>query len=297
LPRASRRLGPASPAELRHLARERSRHRGFASRYFGVHPCANGGWRAVVVKDNRKAGVGSFDSERQAALVRDRLALHLGLSRALLNFPDRRTQPASVEELRRELKATRTAGAHHGNVYRIAGQSSRPWLAHIRVPGGRSLFLGDWATEKDATHAIDRASLYYYGQGVKLRCPRMAARYVPADAATLKVEARREFKSTTTSRYLGVTLRSGAWVATLRHGDRDLYLGRFRREADAARAFDAAALRLRGPRARLNFHPQTGRWLGGRRVLEMARRAPRPVRGPVRPQRQRIRKLSNAVSK
>jgi len=58
-----------------------------------------------------------------------------------------------------------------------------------------------------------------------------------------------------TSNFNGVSRirRSTAWRAQIRHNGKKLHLGTFESELDAAKAFDAAALRLRGEFARLNF--------------------------------------------
>lgn len=56
------------------------------------------------------------------------------------------------------------------------------------------------------------------------------------------------------SRFRGVTRRkeSGKWVAQLRLGKRNVYLGVFDNEVDAARAYDAGVLRLIGSHAVTN---------------------------------------------
>ena len=46
---------------------------------------------------------------------------------------------------------------------------------------------------------------------------------------------------------------SGKWEARIREAGRNHYLGSFNGEADAARAFDAAALAMRGQAAVCNF--------------------------------------------
>ena len=60
---------------------------------------------------------------------------------------------------------------------------------------------------------------------------------------------------TNTSGYKGVVRhhRSGRWNAQIKDGPKSLFLGSFETAADAARAYDEAALRLRGEFARLNF--------------------------------------------
>ena len=64
------------------------------------------------------------------------------------------------------------------------------------------------------------------------------------------------------SRYKGVhKTREGAWVSQIRHNGKRMYVGRFCREEEAARAYNAAARRLFGEFAWLNDvpadHPMT----------------------------------------
>jgi hypothetical protein len=66
---------------------------------------------------------------------------------------------------------------------------------------------------------------------------------------------RRRDKSKTTSRFVGVTFKkhSNRWAARINHNGKTISLGRFDSELDAARAYDAAALKYHKDFARLNF--------------------------------------------
>jgi hypothetical protein len=55
------------------------------------------------------------------------------------------------------------------------------------------------------------------------------------------------------SRYKGVVLTKWGWHAQIRCGDKRPYLGVFATEEEAARVYDAAARRLHGEFAKLNF--------------------------------------------
>jgi predicted CoA-substrate-specific enzyme activase len=66
---------------------------------------------------------------------------------------------------------------------------------------------------------------------------------------------RRKTKSKTSSRFIGVCFHKSQkrWCANIRHNGKKLWLGSFVSEIDAARAYDAAALKYHGQFARLNF--------------------------------------------
>jgi hypothetical protein len=96
-------------------------------------------------------------------------------------------------------------------------------------------------------------------------------RIEPASASALVSEARKEGKLARSSRYIGVSwaeAQSG-WRAQIGHDGRNTAIGIFSKERNAAEAYDARAIALRGDRARINFHPVTGRQVWGKRVSEL----------------------------
>lgn len=72
-------------------------------------------------------------------------------------------------------------------------------------------------------------------------------------------QANRRKSPGTSSAYKGVTLdtKKGGWIAYIKVRQKRIHLGHFADEVDAARAYDAAALKYFGEFARPNFNPVT----------------------------------------
>lgn len=115
-------LTPASPRQLsrelitnnklrkhrKKLRTRKSRPPGEYHGYIGVlYIAPTHRWQASVTHDGVSYQVNSYDTEAEAAEARDRLAKFLKGREAVLNFPNKRLKPASVEELREERRLAR----------------------------------------------------------------------------------------------------------------------------------------------------------------------------------------------
>jgi hypothetical protein len=165
-----------------------------------------------------------------------------------------------------ERKARTTTSKYVGVHYR---GGARPWIAELAPPGKRHHLLGSWTSELDAARAYDRAARYYIGDGAELNLPDETLE--PADAPTLAAEARVEFKASCTSEYVGVAWdrRKQIWRAMTRRSGTTFHLGEYRRERDAALAYDAKSLEFGDRFARINFHPETGERTWGKRIVDL----------------------------
>lgn len=259
LPSESRTLGPCSPDDLRRIAgSERRRARG-ASRFRGViwnHQLKK--WRAFVRVDGTIEVVEGFESEEEAALAYDRLAIGLGADRARLNFPDRQEAPISASELRRELgvrRKSKLTSAFRG----VARVKTNRWEARIYAQG-RSHRLGDWTEESAAAEAYDRAALFFFGDAARRNFPDRAL--LPTAPTDLRVEQRTRTKATRTSVYRGVS-----WVvqasgraefrAAIKRDGALWHIGAFDDEHEAAIAHDRVARAWFGAEAQLNLPDAT----------------------------------------
>ncbi len=276
-PREAKKLGGATVAELRRLARLRHQElTESSSLYWGVRwETERRAWVAQTFVDNKLKHIGYFHDEKRAALLRDRVEKWRSGKKARLNFPKEAGGPLSLEQARRvarqEFKG-RTSSRHDG-VYLMAPDGALPWAATLtmRVRGRRTtIFLGKWHSETEAARAHDRAALFYLGespQRVRLNFPEQRSELEATDAASLVAEARAIFKAQTSSRFRGVTLfrRDNVWIAMFKYQGK-VFRSRHRDEEAAARWYDARAIRHLGDSACLNFHPTTGEELCGKRL-------------------------------
>ncbi|KAI3712659.1 hypothetical protein L1987_71221 [Smallanthus sonchifolius] len=129
---------------------------------------------------------------------------------------------------------------------------------------GRQVYLGGYDKEDKAAHAYDLAALKYWGPTATTNFP---VESYATEFEDMKNSTKQEFiaslrrKSSGFSRgasiYRGVTRhhQQGRWQARIGRvaGNKDLYLGTFATEEEAAEAYDIAAIKFRGVNAVTNF--------------------------------------------
>lgn len=142
----------------------------------------------------------------------------------------------------------RTQRKQQGEVstqYKGVAKSRNGFEARIRVEGKRK-YIGFYATAVQAAHAYNKAAARIFG-GTFSRL-----NSITEDTQIMQTHVKRQKG---TSRYKGVswTKRRQRWKAAIHNKGNWVHIGYFLTEVEAAKAYNAAAKKYRGKKAKLNI--------------------------------------------
>lgn len=122
------------------------------------------------------------------------------------------------------------------------GKTIQNWRVRININGKKKV-IGTFSNEIAAANAYNYYAKMYYGEFALLNnCP-----YMDKDEWMIyKCEKKK------TSKYHGISFVGGKWLAQIWDGKRNVRIGNFETEEEAALAYNKKAIEIFGERAKLN---------------------------------------------
>jgi hypothetical protein len=221
---------------------KRNRRSKSASGYFGV-TLSRKRYQALIYKDGKMKGLGTYDTTKQAAKAYDAVAIELGRPLSKLNFP-KKVPPGYIPRNNGQI-STNTSG------YRGVSKTKWGYQAKIMIKG-KVKFLGYFNTRKQAAVAYDHAVHKHHLSKSSLNFPSMKHNLNKEP----KGKKKQKVRSSTGFRGVSLSGKKYKYQLTIVAGKREIVCG-FASAEDAARAYDQAILKYNHSTTKLNFPPQT----------------------------------------
>jgi hypothetical protein len=213
-------------------SRARSRIAVQSSQYVGVRWFIHAEkWHVAITQHGTQYSLGHYDDEVEAAKAYDTCARYFFGALARTNFP--KGDCLSPNELYRRYLRNHFDAGKRTSAYEGVFQSGTRWRSAI-VIDGRQTKVGAFSTEEEAARAYDACVRFYRPFG-------SFTNFEGTEALSIEHFRRRKSKPGT-SKFRGVKWHksSGRWMSNLNVNNHRIYVGSFKVEEDAARAYDDA---------------------------------------------------------
>lgn len=221
------------------------------------------GYMATVTLHGVQYSIARYPTAEEAAVAHDRATLFYKPEFGSINFRDRDSMAASIEQLREEAK-NETAGQAVSkggtSIYNGVCKADGKWRASISLGGKhreKQHSLGAYATEEAAAEAFDAAAKYFAVR--REMKSRFALNFInreilPKSPATLRRHCSFVLNNRYSSKYMGVSRAyRGQWQCGIKADYKQQHLAIVKSEEGAARLYDAVARSLGFPAEKLNF--------------------------------------------
>ncbi len=144
-----------------------------------------------------------------------------------------------LESVRHRKKVAGTSSKYKGVHY---NPKNKNWVSQIQIKG-KQRGLGSFKTQKEAAVQYDIAAFAEFGEFAELNFPRIDHYIDDFDIENFKTPAQKR----KTSKFVGVCWHKGnrAWDSQIMVNEKTIYLGLFKNEEDAAKAYNNYVIKHR----------------------------------------------------
>ncbi|KAL3135676.1 hypothetical protein ABBQ38_006149 [Trebouxia sp. C0009 RCD-2024] len=237
-----------------HRLREAKRKPPKTSRFKYVSEMKSGAYSAQIPSGTglRSVYIGLFPTEEEAAKAVDMTRVFL--NKQPVNYwaedydaAQIKASATNFDDLIAGLRKTASQSPHHKRFRYVRQLSSGTCTARIRNEDGASVYLGAYQAAQEAAKAVDVARIFLNREPINFGAEEYDIAHIKASAATLDeliAGMTTSSRKPKTSRYCHVVKRSQGYRAYVLVDQKQVHLGFYPVEEDAARATDTARLYL-----------------------------------------------------
>jgi len=208
-------------------------------------------FRAYIYIDGKTNSLGKFDTPKEAAQAYDRAAIQAGRPTSKLNFLDQ--VPKNYKPMKKKLLSTNTTG------FRGVDKQGNRFRAQIHI-GGKSQYIGNFGTAKEAAEAYDQAALQAKFPRSDLNFPDASKKVDEEEEEDSEEEEQQQQQQhQKRSKFAGVTKEGKLYRASIIIDGKKVLLDIYPRAMFAALAHDRAAHEQGRPSTSWNYQLDTHR--------------------------------------